>query len=268
VHTRSKIIHYGLCWASYAFLHGAATAAWGVLPCDAAVTAAILFTAAVAVLERLLALVIRFGKLEQCTPVWQYGNAAIMAALFILCALTVTYGGMYCIYGDTYFLLFLSMLPAQILTGSLLFIVLWQYHHRVAPPAAEQPPKQIDTPTAADAPEEPVTTTCIDRIAIKDGVKIDIILTPDIFYLQAYGDYVVVFTHDRKYMKEQTMKYFEESLPPQLFVRVHRSYIVNVAQISRIELHEKQTQQITLKNGHQLKVSAAGYKALRVALGL
>jgi DNA-binding LytR/AlgR family response regulator len=71
-----------------------------------------------------------------------------------------------------------------------------------------------------------------------------------------------------KYMKEQTMKYFEEHLPTTQFARVHRSCIVNLEAISRIELYEKQSQQLTLKNGHQIKTSQAGYKLLRQKLNL
>ena len=71
-----------------------------------------------------------------------------------------------------------------------------------------------------------------------------------------------------KLIKEQTMKYFELHLPSNQFVRVHRSYIINVEKISRIELYAKQSQRITLHNGDQLKVSAAGYKTLRAALDL
>ncbi|MDO9634524.1 MAG: LytTR family DNA-binding domain-containing protein [Paludibacter sp.] len=51
-------------------------------------------------------------------------------------------------------------------------------------------------------------------------------------------------------------------------MRVHRSHIVNVEFISRIELHEKQNQQLTLKNGHKIKVSQQGYKTLRQKLKL
>ena len=107
-----------------------------------------------------------------------------------------------------------------------------------------------------------------ERIAVKSGTKIHVVLIPDILYLQADGDYVQIFTRDGKYLKEQTMKYFDEHLPENQFVRVHRSVIVNVEMISRIELYEKQNQLLTLKNGQQIKTSPAGYKALRMALNL
>jgi DNA-binding LytR/AlgR family response regulator len=79
---------------------------------------------------------------------------------------------------------------------------------------------------------------------------------------------VHIFTESGKYMKEQTMKYFEEHLSPSKFVRVHRSCIVNVDAISRVELYEKQTQLLILKNGIQIKMSQAGYKLLKGRLKL
>ncbi|OJV74921.1 MAG: hypothetical protein BGO34_07925 [Bacteroidia bacterium 44-10] len=64
------------------------------------------------------------------------------------------------------------------------------------------------------------------------------------------------------------MKYFETGLPSMQFVRVHRSYIVNVEKILRIEMYEKQNQMLTLKNGDKIRASVTGYKALRTVLNL
>ena len=108
----------------------------------------------------------------------------------------------------------------------------------------------------------------LERIAVKSGQKIDVVLVPDIIYLQAVGDYVKIHTAKGRFLKEETMKYFQEHLPSKQFVRVHRSYIVNVEMINRIEVYEKQNQLITLKNGEQIKVSITGYKQLKMVLGL
>ena len=80
----------------------------------------------------------------------------------------------------------------------------------------------------------------IDRISVKDGARIHIIDLEEILYLQASGDYVTIFTTTGQYLKEQTMKYFEQSLPSPAFVRIHRSTIVHTAQIARIELFGKE----------------------------
>lgn len=108
----------------------------------------------------------------------------------------------------------------------------------------------------------------LETLAVKLGQKIHLISVADIVYLQADGDYVQIATTSGKFLKEQTMKYFEENLPTKHFVRVHRSYIVHVKYISRIELYEKQNQQLTLTNGHKVKVSQTGYRCLRAKLNI
>lgn len=107
-----------------------------------------------------------------------------------------------------------------------------------------------------------------DRLSVKDGSRIHIIPVEDIFYLQACGDYVTVVTASGQYVKEQTMKYFETHLPPTRFIRIHRSYIVNAAQILRIELFGKENYHIRLHNGVNLRASLTGYKLLKERLSL
>ncbi len=108
----------------------------------------------------------------------------------------------------------------------------------------------------------------LERVAVKTGQKIHVIFVSDILYFQSDGDYVQIITSHNKYLKEETMKYFEASLPPAQFVRVHRSYIVNVEKILRIETYEKRNQMLTLANGDKIRASVAGYKALRTILNL
>ncbi len=90
----------------------------------------------------------------------------------------------------------------------------------------------------------------------------------DILYIQACGDYTTLITPNGEYVKEQTMKYFETHLPEDNFVRIHRSTIVNVTQISRVELFGKETYQVLLKKGVKLRVSLSGDRLLKVRLGL
>ena len=75
-------------------------------------------------------------------------------------------------------------------------------------------------------------------------------------------------TGTEKYLKEKTMKYMESHLDSSQFVRIHRSYIVNVNQIARLELYEKETYHVLLKNGTSLRASIAGYKELKRLLNL
>ena len=112
-----------------------------------------------------------------------------------------------------------------------------------------------------------VPTATIDRITVRDGRKIKIIPINDIFFLRADGDYVDIYTAEGHWLKEQTMKYTEETLPPDRFVRTHRSYIVNIHYISRIERYGMQ-QLLVLLNGEKIKLSNARYQILKQRLGL
>lgn len=87
-------------------------------------------------------------------------------------------------------------------------------------------------------------------------------------YVQACGDYVTLVTPEGQYVKELTMKYLETHLSAAGFVRIHRSTIVNVTQISRVELFGKESYRLLLKNGDKLRVSLSGYKLLKTRLAL
>ena len=106
----------------------------------------------------------------------------------------------------------------------------------------------------------------LTRIAVKDRQQIHIVPVNDIDYIEANGDYVKLHTGPIAYLKEKTMKYFEENLPPQQFFRIHRSYIVNVREVAKIEIYEKDSYRVYLKNGEVLKASSQGYKALKAAV--
>ncbi|MBC7936914.1 MAG: response regulator [Rhizobacter sp.] len=107
-----------------------------------------------------------------------------------------------------------------------------------------------------------------DRIVVKNGNKIKIIPVADIFYLEAADEYVKIHTAEGYFLKKKTMGFFETSLPVQQFVRSHRSYIVNVQQITRIEPYEKDNYVAVLKTGPQVPVSRTGYVKMREVLGL
>ena len=106
------------------------------------------------------------------------------------------------------------------------------------------------------------------RIVIKDGAKIKIIPAHEILYLEAADDYVKVHTKDGYFLKNKTMSHFEQVLDKQLFVRSHRSYIVNIQQITRIDPYEKDNHVAILRNGAKVPVSRSGYGKLRQVLGL
>ena len=106
----------------------------------------------------------------------------------------------------------------------------------------------------------------LERIIIKDGPKISVVQVADIKYLEAQDDYVMVYANEGKFLKQKTMKYFEEHLNPVNFVRIHRSYIASIRQIKKIELLEKESYQIVLEDKSTLPMSKSGYEKMKEIL--
>ena len=108
----------------------------------------------------------------------------------------------------------------------------------------------------------------IDRVVVKDRHKIHIITVDQIRYIESLDDYVMIYTHDGRHMKQKTMKYFENNLDPNNFIRIHRSYIVQVENIAEIQQYEKESYIVILKDAAKtkLKVSKTGYKRIKEVL--
>jgi two-component system LytT family response regulator len=106
----------------------------------------------------------------------------------------------------------------------------------------------------------------IEMVVVKTGSKIKVIPVNEILYLEAQDDYVMIYINDGKYLKQQTMKYFEDVLDPSAFVRIHRSYIVNINQIAQIEVYEKESYCAYLKNKMKLPISKSGYGMIKKVL--
>ncbi len=104
------------------------------------------------------------------------------------------------------------------------------------------------------------------RVVIKIGSKIKIIPVTDIRFLEAADDYVKIHTAEGSFLKNKTMNHFETILDPAHFVRCHRSYILNVQHITRIEAYEKDNHIALLKSGEQIAVSRSGYAKLKKML--
>lgn len=102
----------------------------------------------------------------------------------------------------------------------------------------------------------------INRIVVKNNNNILIIPVDQIYYLEAQDDYVKIVTKERASLKQSTMKFFEEHLPDS-FIRIHRSYLVNINFIKQIDLLAKDSHAVLLKDGNQLPVSKTGYMRLR-----
>lgn len=107
-----------------------------------------------------------------------------------------------------------------------------------------------------------------NRVVVKINGKIKIIPVQDIHYLEAADDYVKIVTTEGPFLKNKTMTFFEKMLDPQQFIRVHRSFILNVSQITRIDPYEKETYLAILRDGSKILVSKTGYPKLKEVLGL
>ncbi len=106
----------------------------------------------------------------------------------------------------------------------------------------------------------------LTRIVIKDRNKINVVPVDKIKYFEAEDDYVMIFTTEGKYLKKGTMKYYETHLNSDKFVRIHRSFIANVDFIKKMELFEKDSHILILKDDSRLKISKSGYKLLKEIL--
>ncbi len=107
-----------------------------------------------------------------------------------------------------------------------------------------------------------------NRIVVREGSNIKIVPVHDILYIEAYDDYVKIFTTKEMFLKKKTMSFYEQSLSPSQFVRVHRSYIIALSQLTKIEPSEKDSYVGLLKNGTRIPLSKSGYLKLKSVLGI
>lgn len=114
---------------------------------------------------------------------------------------------------------------------------------------------------------KPELPSSFNRIVIRKGSAISLIPIDQLKYIESQDDYVMIYHSTGKAMKQQTLKFYEDNLPKSDFVRIHRSFIVNVSEINRIEPYGKDNHVAILQSGTRLPVSRAGYKQLREDLG-
>jgi len=107
-----------------------------------------------------------------------------------------------------------------------------------------------------------------NRVVVKTGNKVKIIPIHEIQYLEADDDFVKIITAEGTFLKNKTMTFYEQTLDGNQFVRVHRSYIVHISQITKIEPYQKETHLAILRNGQQIPISKTGYAKLKIILGL
>jgi two-component system LytT family response regulator len=137
--------------------------------------------------------------------------------------------------------------------------------------AAVQRAKQRIGGTAPFRPEELTASTrkageFAERIVVKDGTRVHIFPVSKLDYAEAQDDYVAMASQGKKYLKQQTISSLESALDPKDFVRIHRSYLVNLERVRRLEPYGKDTHVVILDDGARLPVSRAGYARLKTFL--
>lgn len=107
-----------------------------------------------------------------------------------------------------------------------------------------------------------------NRVVVRNNNEIRIIPARDIVYLEAYDDYVKIFTEDSYYLKKKTLTYYEDTLVPEQFFRTHRSFMINLQHLMRIETLAKNSYVAILKSGKKIPLSRSGYANLKSRLGI
>lgn len=106
----------------------------------------------------------------------------------------------------------------------------------------------------------------LGRVLIRDGARVHVITAEKIAYVEAQDDYVQLRSEGKSYLKNQRMSELEEQLDGQQFLRIHRSYIVNIAFVDRIEQATKDSHVAVLKDGSRLPISRSGYQKIRAVI--
>lgn len=126
---------------------------------------------------------------------------------------------------------------------------------------AEKMPAAHELAAAARPPQQ-----FLERLVVKDGTKVTLIPVAKLDYAEAQDDYVALASLGKKHLKQQTIAGLEAGLNPDCFVRIHRSYIVNLERVVRIEPYGKDSRLAILTDGTRLPVSRAGYARLKALL--
>lgn len=117
-------------------------------------------------------------------------------------------------------------------------------------------------PVDALVSETQARQTPLERVLIRDGSQVHVLPIDRIDYVEAQDDYVSFRSEGKSYLKDQTLGVAESLLDPSRFVRIHRSYLLNIERIARVELYAKDSRIAILRDGTKLPVSRAGYARL------
>lgn len=106
----------------------------------------------------------------------------------------------------------------------------------------------------------------LERVIVRDGSRVHVIPVGKINYVEAQDDYVCFKCGGKNYLKQETLADLEELLDPERFIRIHRSYLLNIERLAKLELYAKDSRLAILTDGTQLPVSRSGYARLKPLL--
>jgi len=112
-----------------------------------------------------------------------------------------------------------------------------------------------------------INHTQLDRIVIRDRGQLHFIAVDKIDFIEAQDDYIMIHSEGKSLLKTQALSDIETQLDPTKFVRIHRSYLINIAQLNRIERLNKDSMMALLNNGKQLPISRSGYERIKLLIG-
>jgi len=135
-----------------------------------------------------------------------------------------------------------------------------KWKSKLTPTAPQQMDSVLNTMAAAPVQQ--------NRVVVKTGSKVKIIPVHDIQFIEADDDFVKITISEGAFLKNKTMSFYEQTLDPQQFVRVHRSYIIQINQITKIEPYQKESHLAVLRDGKKIPVSKTGYAKLKQVLGI
>lgn len=225
----------------------------------------------------LLWYIVKYTKLNGDTLILRVINHVVLFGILVLVWQGCEHLILYLLFKQGIYQQLLALLPSKILCGLLLFALVIQYYSQPETEHStdvieeeelvEEKPPVSEEQLTLELEKQSESVFLNEKITVKSGSNIHLIPLHELMYIQAEGDYVVIYTASGRHIKEETMKNME-SLLPDNFLRIHRSCIVNTDYISRIELYEKQQYLITLKTGQQVRASQNGYMLLKKRMRL
>ncbi len=138
--------------------------------------------------------------------------------------------------------------------------------------ALERVRQRIGQPRTLDAnllrkeafPDRPFA----ERLAVKNGAEVVIVDAADLDYATSEDDYVNLHVGTKSWLKHQSLASLEQALDPRRFVRIHRTCLVNVDRVTRLEQETRDTFSVVLRDRTELRATRQGYLRLRAVLGL